>query len=90
MFKTINDDYRLKSAEKCEIPLVLAKVNYNDCEVKNIDDQKESDEEPEFSGPITSIIQSKKDKNILMTCENGTVNLFSIPNLEYFRKLNNS
>ena len=41
MFKTINDDYRLKSAEKCEIPLVLAKVSYNDCEVKNIDDQKE-------------------------------------------------
>ena len=50
----------------------------------NLDEQQESDEKPEFSGPITSIIQSNYDKNILMTCEDGTVNLFSIPNLEFF------
>ena len=38
----------------------------------------------EFKGPITSIVQNKNDGKILMTCLDGTVNLFTRPNLEYY------
>ena len=37
-----------------------------------------------FKGPITDIIQSKNDGNILVSCMDGNVYLFSPPNIDYF------
>ena len=37
-----------------------------------------------FNGPITSIIQSSSTGNILVTCNDGNVFLFTPPNLDYY------
>ena len=37
-----------------------------------------------FDGPISCILQSKINGNILVSCNNGTVHLFTPPNLEYY------
>ena len=39
-----------------------------------------------FNGPISSMLQSKIDGNIIITCWDGNVYLFSYPNIEYFLK----
>ena len=38
----------------------------------------------DFDGPISNIIQSKETGNILVTCYNGNVYLFTPPNIEYY------
>ena len=38
----------------------------------------------DFDGPISNIIQSKETGNILITCYNGNVYLFTPPNIEYY------
>ena len=38
----------------------------------------------EFQSPINCIIQSKKTGNIITTCYNKHVNLFTIPNIDYY------
>ena len=42
----------------------------------------------EFDGPITCMIQSRITGNILITCYNGNVYLFTQPNIQYY--LNNN
>lgn len=37
-----------------------------------------------FAGPVTSIIQSSNTGNILATCNDGNVYLFTPPNLDYY------
>ena len=37
-----------------------------------------------FNGPITSIIQSKRDCHILISCFDGNIYLFNPPNIDYF------
>ena len=37
-----------------------------------------------FKGPVTSIIQSSSTGNILVTCHDGKVYLFTPPNLDYY------
>ena len=39
-----------------------------------------------FKGPISSMLQSKTDGNILITSWDGNVYLFSYPNIEYYLK----
>ena len=39
-----------------------------------------------FKGPISSMMQSKIDGNIIITCWDGNVYLFSYPNIEYYLK----
>ena len=38
----------------------------------------------DFNGPISSIKQSKNTGNILITCYNGYVYLFTPPNIDYY------
>ena len=37
-----------------------------------------------FQGPINSIIQSKVKGNVLVTCYDGNVYLFTPPNIDYY------
>ena len=39
-----------------------------------------------FEGPISCIIQSKEQENILATCYDGNVYLFSCPNVSFYDK----
>ena len=39
-----------------------------------------------FKGPISSIVQSKEDGRIIITCWDGNIYLFSFPNIEYLLK----
>ena len=48
--------------------------------------QSKNNKEPfqGFKGPISCICQSKKNGNVLISCWDGNVYLFSPPNIEYF------
>ena len=37
-----------------------------------------------FRGPITSIMQTSSSGNILVSCEDGNIYLFTMPNLDFF------
>ena len=58
-----------------------------DIEIKKSDILKEEDNEQfeGFEGAISCIIQSKYKGNILVSCYDGNIYLFSKPNLEYYK-----
>ena len=53
--------------------------------IQNIEIEK-TNEFKGFRGPISSIIQSKINGKILLTCWDGNIYLFNLPNLHYFNK----
>ena len=90
---TIKDtDYFLVGGldlEKREGKIKLFKIIYGNkaCETKieflqdiEIDDENFE----EFDGPISCITQSRITGNILITCYNGNVYLFTQPNIQYY------
>ena len=80
--------------EKREGKIKLFKIIYGEkiwnSKIKYIQDIEIEDNEKfeEFDGPISCIIQSKTTGNILVTCYNGNVYLFTPPNIDYFLKNN--
>ena len=80
--------------EKKEGKIKLFKVLFDKKEnkayntkIKFIQDIVLEDDNEYFDGPISCILQSKITGNILITCYNGKVYLFTPPNLEYYLKL---
>ena len=70
----------------------LYKINYNKQEFKNTEIEYIKDIEisnrgenkfDEFKGKITCIIQSRYSGNILLTCSDGNVFLFTLPNIDF-------
>ena len=76
--------YRIKEGEKIEIEEI--KEIYKKEEIVDINKKYNKDikEFKGFKGPISSIIQSKRNGNIIITCWDGNVYLFEKPNLDYF------
>ena len=81
--------------EKREGKIKLFKIIYGEkiwnSKIKYIQDIEIEDNEnfEEFNGPISCIIQSRSTGNILVTCYNGNVYLFTPPNIDYYLKNNN-
>ena len=72
----------------------LYKINYNKQEFKNTEIEYIKDIEinsnvgenkfDEFKGKITCIIQTRYSGNILVTCSDGNVFLFTFPNIDFY------
>ena len=75
MIKLYKVNYNKKKFEKTEIEFV------KDIEIKPNDENNPFDG---FKGAITCIIQSKYNGNILVTCSDGNVILFTIPNVSFY------
>ena len=61
------------------------KYTSDETQIEYIQDIDIDDENFEyFNGAISCIIQSSITGNILVSCENGNVYLFSDPNIEYY------
>ena len=73
--------YKIKKEQKLEIEEIYEIEEIIDINNKNIKDFKG------FKGPISSIIQSSYNGNIIITCWDGNVYLFSKPNLSFFDNL---
>ena len=56
----------------------------NEITIEFIQDINLENNKNSFSGTITCIIQSKDTGNLIITCSDGSVNLFSPPNLNYY------
>ncbi len=79
--------YRIKKGKKIKIEEI--KEIYKREEIVDINKEdnkltKDIKEFKGFKGPISSIIQSKINGNIIITCWDGNVYLFEKPNLDYF------
>ena len=75
--------------KKREGKIKLFKILYGnkawETKIKYIQDiEIDDDNFEEFDQPITCITQSKITGNILITCKNGYVYLFSQPNLQFY------
>ena len=85
--------YRIKKNKKnIEIEEIVEiykneKIDKNE-EIKNNNNKKNKQKDyfKGFKGPISSIIQSTSNGNIIITCWDGNVYLFSKPNLDYLEK----
>ena len=75
MIKLYKVNYNERNFEKTEIEFV------KDIEIKPNDENNPFDG---FKGAITCIIQSKYNGNILVTCSDGNVILFTIPNVSFY------
>lgn len=62
------------------------KKNFLDTKIEYIQDIEipKAKEFKGFRGPISNIIQSKKNGKILLTCWDGNIYLFNSPNFDYF------
>ena len=78
--------------DKCEGRIKLYKIKFSHKDFNNSikylqDIEFERNESfEEFDGPISSIIQSKYNGNIVATCYDKNVYLFTRPNLEFYLK----
>ena len=73
------------SQEKGKAGMQLFKLNNNENEVEFIQDiNLEKNEFNAFTGTITCITQLKDKGNLLITCSDGNVYLFSPPNINYY------
>lgn len=78
--------------DKCQGMIKLYKIvkygeEYYDAKIEYIQDiNLESFGKNKFKKPISDIIQSKIDGNILITCWNGNVYKLLYPNIEYYLK----
>jgi hypothetical protein len=71
--------------EKGTAGIQLFKLNNNENEVEFIQDiNLEKNEFNEFTGTITCITQLKDTGNLVITCSDGNVYLFSPPNINYY------
>ena len=71
--------------EKGTAGMQLFKLNNNEKEVEFIQDiNLEKKEFNAFTGEITCITQSKDTGNLVITCSDGNVYLFSPPNINYY------
>ena len=77
--------------DKREGKIKLFKIIYGDnaweTKIEFIQDiEFQEDDNLDFDGPISCIIQSKISGNIVVTCYNGKVYLLSPPNMDYYLK----
>ena len=91
-FKPEKEEIEKEEIEKEEIEKVNS-INQDDTTYTIFTDNKNNNIENEifygFNGAISSIIQSTSSGNILVSCYDGKVNLFSEINIElYGKKLN--
>ena len=84
--------YRIKNKKNIEIEEIVEiykneEIGKNE-EIKDNNNKKNKQKEyfKGFKGPISSIIQSTSNGNIIITCWDGNVYLFSKPNLDYLEK----
>ena len=71
--------------EKRRGTIKLYKVNFNEKSyIKKIEYLQDIELNEFFDGPINCIIQSRISGNILVTCYNGNIYLFSLPNINFY------
>ena len=77
--------YKIIPSSKSDETQIKNNDNSEETTIKYIQDITIDDENFEdFEGAISCMIQSSITGNILVTCENGNVYLFSQPNIEYY------
>ena len=77
--------YKIIPSSKSDETQIKYNDNSEETKIKYIQDIFIDDENFEdFEGAISCMIQSSITGNILVTCENGNVYLFSQPNIEYY------
>jgi len=71
--------------EKRRGVIKLYKVNFNEKSYnKKLEYLQDIELDEFFEGPINCIIQSRTSGNILATCYNGNIYLFSMPNINFY------
>lgn len=71
--------------EKRRGSIKLYKVNFNENSYnRKIDYLQDIELNVNFDGPINCIIQSRISGNILVTCYNGNIYLFTLPNINFY------
>ena len=62
-------------------------ILYNEIELTELKFNRNIKDFSRFKQPISCIIQSPKTGEIVVTCWDGTINLFSKPNIEQLEQL---